>query len=139
MRILQFGFATRKAHDYLPHKYVTNCVVYTGTHDNNTTLGWWDEEATKVEKAAAKAYLSATRQNFVWAMIRAVETSVADICIIPVQDLLGLTAESRMNMPSRAAGNWAWRCPAGALTEEISAKLAALAETTDRDQPIVQS
>lgn len=139
MRILQFGFATRKAHDYLPHKYVTNCVVYTGTHDNNTTLGWWDEEATKVEKAAAKAYLSATRQNFVWAMIRAVETSVADICIIPVQDLLGLTAESRMNMPSRAAGNWAWRCPANALTPDIAAKLAALAESTDRDQPTVQS
>jgi 4-alpha-glucanotransferase len=137
MRILQFGFATRKAHEYLPHRYISNSVVYTGTHDNNTTQGWWDEEATKAEKAAAKAYLASTRQNFVWAMIRAVETSVADICIVPVQDLLCLPAEARMNMPSRAAGNWTWRCPEGALTEGIAAKLAALAESTDRDQPTV--
>ena len=133
MRILQFGFATRKAHDYLPHKYITNCVVYTGTHDNNTTQGWWDEEATKVEKAASKAYLGASRKDFVWAMIRAVETSCADLCIVPVQDLLCLPTEARMNMPSRAAGNWTWRCAEGALTAEISAKLAALAEVTDRD------
>lgn len=133
MRILQFGFVTRKAHDYLPHKYIHNCVVYTGTHDNNTTLGWWDEEATRIEKTAAKAYLGVTRKDFVWAMIRAVETSVADICIIPVQDLLCLPAEFRMNMPSRAAGNWTWRCPEGALTPAIAATLSDLAEVTDRD------
>jgi 4-alpha-glucanotransferase len=135
MRILQFGFATRKAHDYLPHKYIKNCVVYTGTHDNNTTQGWWDEEASRVERAAAKAYLGATRKDFVWAMIRAVETSCADICIVPVQDLLCLPTEARMNMPSRAAGNWTWRCPENALTPEIAAKLSALAEVTDRDLP----
>lgn len=139
MRILQFGFGTRKAHDYLPHRYTTNSVVYTGTHDNNTTLGWWEEEASKTEKSAAKAYLGATRQTFVWSMIRAVETSVADVCIIPVQDLLNLPAGSRMNMPSRADGNWAWRCPEGSLTPDIAARLAALAEATDRDQPVVQS
>lgn len=133
MRILQFGFATRKAHNYLPHRYIQNCVVYTGTHDNNTTQGWWDEEATRVEKVAAKAYLGAARKDFVWAMIRAVETSVADICIVPVQDLLCLPAESRMNMPSRAEGNWTWRSPEGALTPEIASRLAALTELTDRD------
>jgi 4-alpha-glucanotransferase len=133
MRILQFGFNSRKAHDYLPHRYINNCVVYTGTHDNNTTQGWWDEEATKVEKTAAKAYLGASRKDFVWAMIRAVETSVADICIVPVQDLLCLPEEARMNMPSRAGGNWAWRCPENALTLELAAKLAALAESSDRD------
>ena len=134
MRILQFGFGSRKSHEYLPHHYIKNCVVYTGTHDNNTTQGWWDEEATKTEKAEAKAYLGASRKDFVWAMIRAVETSVADICIVPVQDLLCLPSEARMNMPSRAAGNWTWRCPEDALTPEIAAKLAALAETADRDQ-----
>jgi 4-alpha-glucanotransferase len=133
MRILQFGFGSRKAHDYLPHRYVKNCVVYTGTHDNNTTQAWWDEEATKAEKSAAKAYLGASRKDAVWAMIRAVETSVADICIVPVQDLLCLPTESRMNMPSRADGNWTWRCPEGALTPEVAAKLAALARTADRD------
>ncbi|HEX5235368.1 MAG TPA: 4-alpha-glucanotransferase [Silvibacterium sp.] len=134
MRILQFGFSDRKAHDYLPHRYIKNCVVYTGTHDNNTTLGWWDEESTKVEKAAARSYLGTTRKDFVWAMVRAVETSVADICIVPVQDILCLPAESRMNMPSRAPGNWTWRCPEDALTPGIAAKLAELAEATDRDQ-----
>lgn len=133
MRILQFGFATRKAHDYLPHSYIKNCVVYTGTHDNNTTLGWWDEESSKVERAAAKAYLGTSRKDFVWAMIRAIETSVADICIIPVQDLLCLPAECRMNMPSRAAGNWVWRYPEDGLTSAIAAKLFDLAEVTDRD------
>lgn len=133
MRILQFGFASRKAHDYLPHKYIRNCVVYTGTHDNNTTQGWWDEEATRPEKAAAKAYLGATRQSFVWDMIRAVETSCADTCIVPVQDLLSLPENARMNMPSRAAENWIWRCPEDALSPDLAAKLAALAEATDRD------
>lgn len=139
MAILQFGFGSRKAHEYLPHRYTKNSVVYTGTHDNNTTQGWWDEEASKAEKSAARAYLGATSQNFVWAMIRAVETSVADTCIVPVQDLLSLPAASRMNLPSRAAGNWIWRCPENALTPDIAAKLAALAEATDRDQPSVQS
>lgn len=134
MRILQFGFASRQAHDYLPHRYITNCVVYTGTHDNNTTLGWWEEESTKAEKAAAKGYLGVARKDFVWAMIRAVETSVADICIVPVQDLLCLPAQARMNMPSRAAGNWAWRSPEGALTPGLAARLAELAAVTDRDQ-----
>lgn len=133
MRIMQFGFGSRKAHNYLPHRYVRNCVVYTGTHDNNTTQGWWDEEATKAEKAAAKAYLGTSRKDFVWAMIRALETSVADICIVPAQDLLCLPEDARMNMPSRAAGNWIWRCPENALTQEIASKLAALAETADRD------
>ncbi|MFZ0662682.1 MAG: 4-alpha-glucanotransferase [Acidobacteriaceae bacterium] len=135
MRVVQFGFGSRKAHDHLPHRYAKNSAVYTGTHDNNTTQGWWDEEATKAEKAAAKAYLGATRQNIVWAMIRAVETSVADICIVPVQDILALPAKARMNMPSRADGNWSWRCPEGALTAALAEKLAALAEACDRDQP----
>jgi 4-alpha-glucanotransferase len=135
MRILQFGFASRKAHSYLPHNYIQNCVVYTGTHDNNTTQGWWDEEATKAEKAAAKVYLGTKRKDFVWSMIRAVETSCADVCVVPVQDLLCLPAESRMNMPSRAAGNWTWRCPENALTPEIAARLASLAAATDRDLP----
>lgn len=133
MRILQFGFGAREGHSYLPHRYVTNCVVYTGTHDNNTTQGWWDREATKAEKSAARAYLGLGRKDVPWAMIRAAETSVADICILPVQDLLCLPTEARMNMPSRAAGNWAWRCPEDALTPEIAEKLAALMEATDRD------
>ncbi|MBB6143508.1 4-alpha-glucanotransferase [Silvibacterium bohemicum] len=133
MRIFQFGFSDKHAHNYLPHHYVTNCVVYTGTHDNNTTRGWWDEEATKVEKDAAKAYLGTNKKDFVWDMIRGAEASVADLCLVPVQDILDLGTEARMNMPSRAGGNWSWRCPEGKLTAEIAAELAAISEVTDRD------
>ena len=135
MRIFQFGFADRHAHNYLPHRYVRNTVVYTGTHDNNTTRGWWDEEATRIEKDAAKAYLGTARKDFVWDMIRGAEASVADLCLVPVQDILDLDAGARMNMPSRASGNWNWRCPEGALTPELAEKLAAIAEVTDRDLP----
>ena len=133
MRIFQFGFADRHAHNYLPHRFVHNTVVYTGTHDNNTTLGWWDEEATKFERESAKNYLGTTRKDFVWHMIRSAEASIADLCLLPVQDALDLGAEARMNMPSRAQGNWCWRCPEGALTPELAARLAAIAEVTDRD------
>jgi len=135
MRILQFGFANRHAHNYLPHQYVNNTVVYTGTHDNNTTLGWWDGEANKVEKQAAKTYLGCGKKDFVWSMIRAVENSVADICIVPVQDILELGADARMNMPSSSGDNWSWRCAPGALTPDLAAKLAAIAEVADRDVP----
>jgi 4-alpha-glucanotransferase len=135
MQILQFGFADKGAHNYLPHQYRTNSVVYTGTHDNNTTRGWWDNESTDVEKEAAQAYLGAKPKDFVWAMIRGAETSVADICILPVQDILDLGTEARMNMPSRSTGNWCWRYRKGALTPELAMKLAAIAEVTDRDAP----
>ncbi len=135
MRILQFGFSDRNAHNYLPHRYVNNTVVYTGTHDNNTTRGWWDHEATKAEKDAVKTYLGTSKKDVVWAMIRAAETSVADTCILPVQNLLELGEEARMNMPSSTGDNWSWRCPEGALTPEIAEKLAAITEVADRDLP----
>ena len=135
MRILQFGFADRHAHNYLPHQYVQNTVVYTGTHDNNTTRGWWTQEATKAEKLAVKAYLGTGKKDVVWAMIRAVEASVADICIVPVQDVLDLGPEARMNLPASSGDNWSWRCPEGALTPELAAKLAVIAEVADRDIP----
>jgi 4-alpha-glucanotransferase len=135
MRIFQFGFADRHAHNYLPHRYVQNTVVYTGTHDNNTTRGWWEHEATKFEKDAVKTYLCPAKKDVVWTMIRALEASVADVCIVPVQDVLDLGTEARMNMPSSSGDNWSWRCPEGALTTEIALRLAAIAEVTDRDIP----
>jgi 4-alpha-glucanotransferase len=133
MRIFQFGFTDRHAHNYLPHRFVRNTVVYTGTHDNNTTRGWWDEEGTKFEKDSATVYLGTNGKDFVWDMIHSAEASVADLCLVPVQDVLDLGAEARMNMPSRASGNWSWRFPEGALTAELAASLAAIAEVTDRD------
>ncbi|HTV82697.1 MAG TPA: 4-alpha-glucanotransferase [Acidobacteriaceae bacterium] len=135
MRVLQFGFSTRGAHLHLPHRWVPNTVAYTGTHDNDTTRGWWETGATLVEKAAVEAYIQPdANQSVVWPLIRTAARSVADICLFPVQDILDLGSDARMNVPSRSQGNWSWRCPENALTPELAAKLAALTEITDRDK-----
>jgi len=138
MKVLQFGFSARGAHIHLPHQFVTNTVAYTGTHDNDTTRGWWDHGASEVEKAAAHAYLGidahADGTAAVWPLIRATATSVADLTLYPVQDILELGSDARMNVPSRPTGNWSWRCPENSLTPELARKLAALTEVTDRDK-----
>ncbi|QNI34335.1 4-alpha-glucanotransferase [Alloacidobacterium dinghuense] len=135
MRILQFGFSNRGAHNYLPHRYEKNTVVYTGTHDNDTTRGWWENGATKVEKGAVKTYVHpGTREGVVWPLIRAASTSVADICLFPLQDILELGSEARMNVPSRSGDNWGWRCPEGMLTPELAKKLGDLTLVADRDR-----
>jgi 4-alpha-glucanotransferase len=135
MRILQFGFSTRGAHMYLPHRFVPNTVVYTGTHDNDTTLGWWRNGASEVEKAAVQTSLGLIRADteIVWALMREAATSVANYCIFPMQDLLHLGSEARMNTPSAATGNWTWRYWPGALHPDFATQLAALTEVTDRD------
>jgi len=132
MRVLQFGFNNPGAHVYLPHKYEPNSVVYTGTHDNDTTVGWW-ESVSKEEKRAARAYLGDPADGIHWALIRAAEASVARLCVIQLQDVLGLDGECRMNKPSHPDGNWAWRYSRNALTKELAAKLAAITEVSDRD------
>ncbi len=133
MRILQFGFGDRGAHNYLPHRYEPNTVVYTGTHDNDTTLGWWQNGATPAEKEAVETYLRPGSDGVVWALIRAAMSSVADTCLIPVQDILELGSEARMNVPSAAQGNWSWRCPSELLSLDIAEKLCSLVVVTDRD------
>lgn len=135
MRILQFGFMDRGSHLYLPHRFVPNTVVYTGTHDNNTTLGWWQEDASSTERANVQAYLQTIEHDgdIVWAMIRAAARSVANLCIFPMQDVLHLGGEARMNTPAAGAGNWTWRYDKDALHPDFATKLAALMEMTDRD------
>ena len=135
MRILQFGFAERGEHLYLPHRYVTNTVVYTGTHDNNTTLGWWREDTTADERNHVQIYLRPIEHDgeIVWAMMRAAATSVANTCIFPMQDVLHLGSEARMNTPGAGQGNWAWRYGMDALHPDFASKLADLTEMTDRD------
>jgi 4-alpha-glucanotransferase len=135
MRILQFGFSDRGSHLYLPHKYVPNTVAYTGTHDNNTTLGWWKEGATEEERRHVQTYLRPIEQDgdIVWAMMRAAAGSVANLCIFPMQDILHLGSEARMNTPAAGAGNWTWRYRPDALHPDFAADLAALMEMTDRD------
>jgi 4-alpha-glucanotransferase len=133
MRILQFGFGDRGSHNYLPHRYVPNTVVYTGTHDNDTTRGWWEHGASELEKASVETYLNPGPDGVVWAFIRAAAGSVADVCLFPLQDILELGSEARMNTPSQPEHNWAWRCAEGALTLASASKLAALMEVSDRD------
>ena len=133
MRILQFAFGDRGSHNYLPHRYVPNTVVYTGTHDNDTTRGWWEHGASKHEKAAVEAYLHPGPDGVVWPLIRAAATSVAEICLFPLQDVLEIGSEGRMNTPSQPENNWAWRYAEDALKPESAARLAALMEMTDRD------
>jgi 4-alpha-glucanotransferase len=138
MRILQFGFGGRGSHIYLPHQYVPNTVVYTGTHDNDTTLGWWRNQATKAEAEAVRNYVG-DDSDVVWALIRLAATSVADICLFPMQDLLELGSEARMNTPAEAKNNWGWRCPTGVLSAALAAKMAALMEVSDRDGFVVEA
>lgn len=135
MRILQFGFSDRGAHLYLPHRYVENTVVYTGTHDNNTTLGWWRDDATAVERANVQTYLRPIEHDgeIVWTMIKAAASSVARTCIFPLQDILHLGSEGRMNVPAAPVGNWSWRYAPGALHPDFATQLAAIMEMTDRD------
>jgi 4-alpha-glucanotransferase len=135
MRILQFGFSDRGSHVYLPHRYVPNTVAYTGTHDNNTTLGWWLQDATPWEKENVQQYLQGIQfdGDIVWAMIRAVARSVANFAIFPLQDILHLGGDARMNTPSAGEGNWTWRYHSQALHPDFATKMAKLMELTDRD------
>jgi 4-alpha-glucanotransferase len=135
MRILQFGFSDRGAHLHLPHKYVPNTVVYTGTHDNNTTLGWWTDDTGENDRTNAQTYLQPIRHDddIVWAMMRAAARSVAALCIFPMQDVLHLDSSARMNTPSATYGNWTWRYGLDSLHPDFATQLAALSEMTDRD------
>ena len=109
MRILQFAFGDDATHDFLPHNYVRNTVVYSGTHDNDTARGWWDA-APERERIFAGSYLAAGAHDIHWAMIRAASASIANLAIFPLQDVLGLDARHRMNVPGQmGSSNWSWR------------------------------
>jgi len=131
MAVLQFGFGNPGAHVYLPHRLTPDRVVYTGTHDNDTTLGWW-KTATDYEKRSALAYLGCTEDGINWAMIRAAQGSAASLSVVPLQDVLGLGSEARLNTPSTHTGNYHWRYQPGALTAQMAEKLSMLAEVSDR-------
>jgi 4-alpha-glucanotransferase len=133
MKVMQFGFGDKGAHIYLPHRFTPDSVVYTGTHDNDTTVGWWNNSASENEKTWAVEYLGKVDDGINWAFIRAAFGSVATLAVVPVQDVLGLDSDCRMNIPSQPAGNWSWRLRQGALTAELAEKLALLTEATDRE------
>ena len=137
MAVLQFGFGDTGAHIYLPHRLTAHCVVYSGTHDNDTTLGWWNSSATEYERSAATAYVGPCEDGINWAFIRAAQASVANFSVVPIQDVLGLGSEARLNTPSVKTGNYLWRCKVGALTQDLAQRLSRLAEVADRlPQPV---
>jgi 4-alpha-glucanotransferase len=138
MRVIQFGFSDKGAHMHLPHQYTLDTVAYTGTHDNDTTRGWW-EAGSKVEREATIAYIGQPpmahdgKSSPVWPLWRAVSSSVAQLAIVPAQDLFEMGSEARMNTPAVAQGNWSWRAPEAAWTAALAKRMAALVEVTDRE------
>jgi 4-alpha-glucanotransferase len=142
MRILQFGFSSDTSNGDLPHNYHHNVVVYSGTHDNDTTVGWFNSVAGEgstrnaaqitTERAFCQKYLNTEGREIHWDFIRAVLASVADTAIVPLQDLLGLGTDARMNLPNSTSGNWAWRFDEAALTTAGSERLRDLTQTYGR-------
>jgi 4-alpha-glucanotransferase len=131
MAVLQFGFGDEGAHMYLPHR-ADGKVMYTGTHDNDTVRGWWNSGAAEHERRNAEAYLGRSNDGIHWAFIRAAVCSPASLSIVPLQDVFGLGSDARMNTPSLDNGNWRWRFEQSQLQDEFAAKLAQLAELSDR-------
>ncbi len=132
MRVLQFGFGDAESRAHLPHRFAPSTVSYTGTHDNDTTQGWWDK-ATEGERVGIQTYVGPVAMSPVWQLIRASASSVSEMAIVPAQDLLLLGSEARMNTPAVAGGNWSWRAPEGCWTPELAKGLSGLIEITDRD------
>jgi len=131
MAVLQFAFGDPGAHAYLPHRLKAHCVIYSGTHDNDTTLGWWSSLSAK-ERRAVVGLVGPCEDGPNWGLIRLAQSSPANLSVVPLQDVLGLGSEARLNTPSTHTGNYHWRFHAGALKPELAAKLAAIAEITDR-------
>lgn len=124
MKVLQFAF-TGPDNPFLPHNYIPNCVAYTGTHDNDTAMGWY-QSAPEHEKDFARRYLGVDGHDFAWDLIRAAWKSVAVFAIAPMQDVLSLGGEARMNFPSKLGGNWEWRMKENDLREDLAADLREL-------------
>jgi len=127
MKVLEFAFDSLEPSDYLPHNYPRNSVCYTGTHDNMTMRQWF--ETAKPQAAEyAKRYMSLTEaEGLVWGVVRTAMSSVSDLCIIPVQDLLDLGGEARMNFPgTQSDRNWTWRLSSNAMDPALAEKVRGL-------------
>jgi len=125
MKILQFAFDSGPANPYLPHNFPRNCVAYTGTHDNATTIGWW-QSLDRKSREEIRAYLGHGGEDMPWDLIRLAMASVAGLCIFPLQDVLGLGSDARLNTPGNPDGNWDWRFPPGVLNAALQKRLLSL-------------
>jgi 4-alpha-glucanotransferase len=125
MKILQFAFSGNPQNPFLPHTYTQNCVVYTGTHDNDTTLGWY-QRVEQTERDFALKYLSSDGREIAWDLIRAAWASVAVFAIAPLQDFLSLDNQARMNYPGRLGGNWSWRVDEDTLSTDLQKRISEI-------------
>lgn len=137
MRILQFAFGEDESHHFLPHHYVPNSVAYTGTHDNDTSIGWWNT-ATHGEKVFAQKYLGSDGQQIQWDMIESISNSEANTVIISMQDVLGLSGEHRMNLPGLQDGNWEWRFSWDQVRPEQTLALAKISAEHGRIPQVIE-
>lgn len=131
MKVLQFAFSSGPQNPYLPHNHTVNCVVYTGTHDNDTTTSWYTN-ASPHERDHVRRYFGVDGHDIAWDMIRHALASVAAMAIVPVQDILKLGSEARMNHPGRPVGNWSWRLLPGQLGQHHAERLRGLTEMYGR-------
>ena len=132
MRVLQFAFGDNNDNPFLPHNYIENTVAYTGTHDNDTSLGWWHALPDHV-KAFVKNYLGSDGQAINWDMMRALSRSVATLVVFPMQDVLGLSSEHRMNLPGKPEGNWEWRFSWEQIQPQHTLALMEMSATNGRN------
>ncbi|MBI5658876.1 MAG: 4-alpha-glucanotransferase [Nitrosomonadales bacterium] len=131
MRILQFAFGDGETNHFLPHRYVPNTIAYTGTHDNDTSIGWWSTLSDH-EKNYARQYLGTDGEAINWVMMNALSRSAANIVIFPMQDVLGLPSEHRMNLPGKPDGNWEWRFSWSQIKPEHTRALAEMSAGNGR-------
>ncbi|MEB3338559.1 MAG: 4-alpha-glucanotransferase [Leptolyngbyaceae bacterium] len=132
MKVLHFAFGSDSGNPFLPFNYPRNCLVYTGTHDNDTTLGWFHQLAPEEQESVVQYLGCNSSAGIHWDLIRLALASVANQAVFPLQDVLGLGTEARMNFPGKAEGNWAWRYPSGALTLEVQQRLKTMTERYGR-------
>ncbi|HMO57072.1 MAG TPA: 4-alpha-glucanotransferase [Roseiflexaceae bacterium] len=131
MKVLHFAFGGGADQPYLPHNYDTRTVVYTGTHDNDTTRGWWEQASSEIREHV-QLYLGRDGHDISWDLIRLAFASVAETAIVPLQDVLALGSEARMNTPGVAGGNWGWRYTPDMLTDAIAERLRLLTQLYGR-------
>jgi 4-alpha-glucanotransferase len=138
MRVMQFAFDDTSANPYLPHNYERQTVAYTGTHDNDTTVGWWNSAQT-FQRQAARAYLGPLADTEIhWAMIQSLSQSVANTVVVPFQDVLGLDGGHRMNTPGMAQDCWEWRFNWSQVMNEPARRLAKMTRAHGRNLPTHQ-
>ena len=131
MRVLQFAFGHNNKNEHLPHNFCVNSIVYTGTHDNDTSLGWYKSSPENV-KDKFRRYMNVSGEDVAWDLIRLAYSSVALCAIIPIQDLMSLDSCDRMNLPGTADDNWNFRFTRDMLRDEIKNKLAYLCDLFNR-------